>query len=409
MAPTASGRATVNPVRPVPRAAVASPGHVRDLSRPHRHARRAAARVGALAGADRHVRRRGRAVRVRAGARPDVRGPRRVPAGRRGHRRRPQGDVRLPRQGRPPPRPAARGHGLGGPGVRAAPAAHAVEGLVRRPGFRYERPQAGRYRQHHQVGVEVLGAADPDVDVEVIALGADVPRRRSGCGGSTLRGQLDGRRPTTAPATPTRSRPGCAERGRRPGRRTTGRRSRRTRCGCSTASAPRPRPWSADAPRIADHLVRRVAGPTSSGSRRASTRSASRSTIEPRPGPGPRLLHAHHVRVPEPRRSTPPRPRSAAAAATTAWSSSSAGRRRPASASARASSGSCSPATPRACSPRPAPTLDVFVVDVTGGDGGPRPHRRAAPRRAARRPGLRRPVDEGADEGGRPLGRPAAP
>jgi histidyl-tRNA synthetase len=38
------------------------------------------------------------------------------------------------------------------------------------PAFRYERPQAGRFRQHHQLGVEVLGTDDPDVDVEVIAL-----------------------------------------------------------------------------------------------------------------------------------------------------------------------------------------------------------------------------------------------
>ncbi len=38
------------------------------------------------------------------------------------------------------------------------------------PSFRYERPQAGRYRQHHQVGVEALGSEDPDVDVEVISL-----------------------------------------------------------------------------------------------------------------------------------------------------------------------------------------------------------------------------------------------
>jgi histidyl-tRNA synthetase len=38
------------------------------------------------------------------------------------------------------------------------------------PAFRYERPQAGRYRQHHQVGVEVLGTPDPDLDVEVVAL-----------------------------------------------------------------------------------------------------------------------------------------------------------------------------------------------------------------------------------------------
>ena len=40
------------------------------------------------------------------------------------------------------------------------------------PSFRYERPQAGRYRQHHQVGVEALGTDDPDVDVEVITLAA---------------------------------------------------------------------------------------------------------------------------------------------------------------------------------------------------------------------------------------------
>ncbi len=41
------------------------------------------------------------------------------------------------------------------------------------PAFRYERPQAGRLRQHHQVGIEVVGSADPDVDVEVIAFGHD--------------------------------------------------------------------------------------------------------------------------------------------------------------------------------------------------------------------------------------------
>ena len=40
------------------------------------------------------------------------------------------------------------------------------------PAFRYERPQAGRLRQHHQVGVEAVGSPDPDVDVEVVALGA---------------------------------------------------------------------------------------------------------------------------------------------------------------------------------------------------------------------------------------------
>jgi len=38
------------------------------------------------------------------------------------------------------------------------------------PNFRAAAPQAGRYRQHHQVGVEALGTMDPDLDVEVIAL-----------------------------------------------------------------------------------------------------------------------------------------------------------------------------------------------------------------------------------------------
>ncbi len=38
------------------------------------------------------------------------------------------------------------------------------------PQFRHEKPQAGRYRQFTQVGVEVLGTDDPHVDVEVIAL-----------------------------------------------------------------------------------------------------------------------------------------------------------------------------------------------------------------------------------------------
>jgi len=43
--------------------------------------------------------------------------------------------------------------------------------------FRYERPTKGRYRQHHQAGIEVLGAPGPDVDAEVIALGMDFYRR----------------------------------------------------------------------------------------------------------------------------------------------------------------------------------------------------------------------------------------
>jgi histidyl-tRNA synthetase len=39
------------------------------------------------------------------------------------------------------------------------------------PMFRYERPQKGRFRQFHQIGVELLGVATPQADIEVIACG----------------------------------------------------------------------------------------------------------------------------------------------------------------------------------------------------------------------------------------------
>ena len=42
------------------------------------------------------------------------------------------------------------------------------------PMFRYERPQKGRYRQFHQIGVELLGAAQPMADAEVIAMAQQI-------------------------------------------------------------------------------------------------------------------------------------------------------------------------------------------------------------------------------------------
>jgi histidyl-tRNA synthetase len=39
------------------------------------------------------------------------------------------------------------------------------------PMFRYEQPQAGRYRQFHQFGIEAFGSHDPALDAEVVALG----------------------------------------------------------------------------------------------------------------------------------------------------------------------------------------------------------------------------------------------
>ena len=45
------------------------------------------------------------------------------------------------------------------------------------PMFRHERPQKGRYRQFHQVGVEALGFAGPDIDAEQILMCARLWRK----------------------------------------------------------------------------------------------------------------------------------------------------------------------------------------------------------------------------------------
>jgi histidyl-tRNA synthetase len=42
------------------------------------------------------------------------------------------------------------------------------------PMFRYERPQKGRFRQFHQIGVELIGVAQAQADIEVIALGGRI-------------------------------------------------------------------------------------------------------------------------------------------------------------------------------------------------------------------------------------------
>jgi len=43
------------------------------------------------------------------------------------------------------------------------------------PHFRYDQPQAGRYRQHHSLGLEALGVADADLDAELVGLAAGFP------------------------------------------------------------------------------------------------------------------------------------------------------------------------------------------------------------------------------------------
>ncbi len=45
------------------------------------------------------------------------------------------------------------------------------------PMFRYERPQAGRYRQHHQFGAEAIGIGTPEQDGELIDMACEIYRR----------------------------------------------------------------------------------------------------------------------------------------------------------------------------------------------------------------------------------------
>jgi len=53
------------------------------------------------------------------------------------------------------------------------------------PLFRYERPQKGRYRQFHQIDAEIIGAGEPQADVELLAM-ADQLLRELGIEGVTL-------------------------------------------------------------------------------------------------------------------------------------------------------------------------------------------------------------------------------
>ncbi len=53
------------------------------------------------------------------------------------------------------------------------------------PLFRYERPQKGRYRQFHQIDAEIIGAAEPQADVELLAF-ADQLLKELGIEGVTL-------------------------------------------------------------------------------------------------------------------------------------------------------------------------------------------------------------------------------
>ncbi len=54
------------------------------------------------------------------------------------------------------------------------------------PAFRYERPQKGRFRQFHQLDAEIIGAGEPQADVELLAFGSQL-LAELGIGGVTLK------------------------------------------------------------------------------------------------------------------------------------------------------------------------------------------------------------------------------
>ena len=298
---------------------------------------------------------------------------------RRGHRRRHEGDVRLRGQGRPPPRPAPRADGVGRAGVRRAPPADAVEGLVRRA----ELPlREGRRRaataSSTRSASRSSASTDPDVDVEVIALAWRVLRARSACGRVTLllnslgdAGDRDRyvealrRLPRGPTARAERARPQATVE-RNPlrvldSKRAAGpRRSWRTRrCIADHLS-----------PAAAEHFdgvqagLRRARHPVRDRARSscAASTTTRRTTFE---------FAAEAL-------GRAPRTPSAAAAATTAWSRSSAARRRRASASRSGVERMLLACDAEGVFPAPDRAVDVFVVDTTGGAEAAGAHRRAA-------------------------------
>ena len=205
------------------------------------------------------------------------------------------------------------------------------------PIFRYERPQAGRLRQHHQFGVEAIGDGDPSIDAEVIDLGWRFTNAL-GLRGLSLAVNSIGDpacRPQYLEALKAHyadrlgeACPDCRMRYERNPLRMLD--CKRSDFACQDLIADAPQMAQCPLPRLRRPL--RQAAPLS-------RRPWHPLLHQPHPRARARLLHPHRLRDPALRRRAP-RASSSAAAATTASSSSSAAARRRASASAPASSGS---------------------------------------------------------------------
>ncbi len=161
------------------------------------------------------------------------------------------------------------------------------------PMFRYERPQAGRYREHYQLGAEAIGSAEPMVDAEVIVLLAQL-FAELGVGGLRLAVNSMGD-PACRPAYVARLREhlrgredelcgDCRERLELNPLRTFD---------CKVESC---RAVLDDAPHLVDHLCGDCREHFDAGARAAAPRRP-RARARPAPGARPRLLHAHDLRV----------------------------------------------------------------------------------------------------------------
>ena len=162
------------------------------------------------------------------------------------------------------------------------------------PAFRYERPQAGRYRQHHQLGVEALGPSDPDLDVEVVGPGRRLlPVARADRLHLRLNSMGDDDLPSGATSTLLPRLPGRAP---RPALRRAPDRLEANPLRVLDCKRDECRAATDDAPRLVDHLCDPCRGPLRPGPRRPGR---PRGALRARPpaGPGVRLLHPHHVRV----------------------------------------------------------------------------------------------------------------
>ncbi len=225
--------------------------------------------------------------------------------------------------------------------------------------YRFDRPQAGRYREHTQLSAEIIGSADPAVDAELIQLYVELLRRFDY---TPWELQLNSIGDEQVPARVPREAHRVARRSRRRPRR-----GRTPEAGDEPAPRlrreERARPGGARG-RAEDRRValRRVPRALRGGAGLPRRSTGSRTRWCRRSCGGSTTTRARPSSSRRPRPATP-RTRSAPAGATTGSSRSSAASRRRGSASAPASTGSCSRSPTRAPPPSRASSTSSSSTD----------------------------------------------